>query len=346
MIDETLIFRADANEKIGSGHVMRSLALAQAWRNAGGHAVFVMDEVARDLEVRLIEEGVEVRSLGVPPGSSDDAEHLASLSHWLDAKWIVADGYYFGSAYQEIVKGKGLKLLLLDDFGHADQYFADIVLNQNIYADESFYENRERYTTLLLGTGYALLRKEFLIYERRKRQIPDLARKIIVTFGGADPENVTEQVAKALNRVKLSHLEVKIVIGPVNPHRQSIEREWHSSTRHFEFLHAVNDMAPIIAWGDIAIIGGGSTCWEMAFMGTPILAVILAENQQGIVEGLARAGAALNCGWFYELNEESLSALLVQIVGDKKTREELVKRGQWLVDGLGAQRVLRHMMAR
>jgi len=37
-----VIFRADANAQMGTGHLMRCLALAQAWQDASGHPIFVM----------------------------------------------------------------------------------------------------------------------------------------------------------------------------------------------------------------------------------------------------------------------------------------------------------------
>ena len=38
---ESLVIRVDADSKIGMGHLMRCLALAQAWKDAGGKVMFV-----------------------------------------------------------------------------------------------------------------------------------------------------------------------------------------------------------------------------------------------------------------------------------------------------------------
>ena len=44
----------------------------------------------------------------------------------------MVDGYDFGSKYQADLKSQGLKVLFIDDNGHADYYPADLVLSQNI----------------------------------------------------------------------------------------------------------------------------------------------------------------------------------------------------------------------
>ena len=174
-----IVFRADASPQIGTGHVMRCLALGQIFRKVGERSVFVMCMVTPSMRVRLESEGFGVKILNCIPGSVDDAKQTVEVSKDVSASWIVLDGYHFDAAYQRSIKELGKKLLLIDDNGCASHYYADIVLNQNIYASEKLYSKREPNTTLLLGTRYALLREEFLVWQGWKRQIPAISSKYI-----------------------------------------------------------------------------------------------------------------------------------------------------------------------
>ncbi|PYJ64808.1 MAG: UDP-2,4-diacetamido-2,4,6-trideoxy-beta-L-altropyranose hydrolase, partial [Verrucomicrobia bacterium] len=114
------------------------MALGQTWQDAGGHAVFVMCTDAPAIEDRFKSERMEIVHLSALLGSADDAMQTADLSRRMGASWVVVDGYHFGADYQRFVKDAGLCLLFIDDNGHADRYYADIVLNQNLHAHESF----------------------------------------------------------------------------------------------------------------------------------------------------------------------------------------------------------------
>ena len=105
-----LLIRADGSLAIGTGHVMRCLALAQAWRDAGGDAVFAMADATPALEERLRNEGFEVARAAVQVGSVADAEETAQLAHKHGASWVVVDGYEFGEGYQASLKKRGSRL--------------------------------------------------------------------------------------------------------------------------------------------------------------------------------------------------------------------------------------------
>jgi len=127
MTSGSLVIRADASPSIGSGHIMRCLALAQAWQDQVGGVRFIMAQAALPLETRLRSEGMEVSRLAAVSGSLEDARQTVQLAQQCRASWIVVDGYQFGAEYQRLIKDAGQRLLAIDDHGHADHYYADII---------------------------------------------------------------------------------------------------------------------------------------------------------------------------------------------------------------------------
>ena len=336
----TLLIRADASPQIGSGHVMRCLALAQAWLQTDGQVTFLMCPTATILETRLKAEGIQVAHLSVPPGSGEDAEQTIAQAQALGASWVVVDGYQFDADYQRVIKASGLRLLFIDDYGHANHYWADLVLNQNVYAHEGLYTNREPYTQLLLGTRYALLRKEFWSWQGWKRQIPPVARKVLVTLGGGDPDNVTLKVILALQQVEVEELEVVVVVGGSNPHYEELLAIVQNSGVSITLQRNVTNMPELMAWADVAISGGGSTCWELAFMGLPSLILILADNQQEVADKLDALGVVINLGWHSGFESKRLTEVMERLLRLDNLRQKMSCTAQTLVDGEGSDRAI------
>jgi UDP-2,4-diacetamido-2,4,6-trideoxy-beta-L-altropyranose hydrolase len=339
MNTETLLIRTDASAQIGTGHAMRCLALAQAWQELEGRAVFAVGMDIGAVEDRLLAEGMEVLRLYAKPGSTDDADQTSALARVRGARWVVADGYHFDTNFQRVVKQHDIMLLYLDDAAYAGEFAADIILNQNISACEGLYAKRPAGTRLLLGPRYALLRREFSKWRGGKREIATTARNVLVTLGGSDPDNVTVTIVRALLQLDQPDLAVRVAVGAANPHCDSLRREMAHGPSGCELLVNTNDMSQLMAWADVAVAAGGSTCWELALMGLPMLVMILADNQRGIAEGLAAHGAAVNLGWHHALNETAIAEALGGLLRDQNRRRDLCRRSQELVDGFGASRV-------
>ncbi len=341
-----LLIRADATTEMGTGHIMRCLALAQAWQEHGGRAVFLTSCGNEVLLRRIADDGFDALRLENRHPSKDDGEMtLKTLARLANGNarsetWIAVDGYHFDARYQRRIKEEGYKLLWIDDYGHADHYWADIVLNQNISADARWYLKREMNTRLLLGSEYALLRREFRSFERTARETAPAAGRVLVTMGGSDPDNTTVKVLRALQTVQVPALEVTVIIGPANPHRELIEEEIRGSSFPVHCVCSTSDMPANMAWADIAVSSGGSTCWELAFMGLPNVILITSENQRAISEALDAAGAAVYLGWQQEAAPDRIAGAIQQLLGNRALRKSMGETGQRLVDGLGPDRLL------
>jgi UDP-2,4-diacetamido-2,4,6-trideoxy-beta-L-altropyranose hydrolase len=334
-----LIIRSDASPEIGTGHIMRCIALAEAWQDTGGEVVFILAYDTPALEARLKKEGFRILHISQEAGTPGDADETARIAHGCGAGWIVVDGYHFGAEYQKTIKDAGLSLLFIDDYGHADHYYADIVLNQNIYADMSFYPKHEPYTRFLLGTKYALIRKEFLRWSGWHRDIPNVARKILVTLGGSDTDNLTLKVIEALRTVDLDGLEVKVVVGGANPHFDLIHNKVQDLS-NFTLIKNAKNMPELMAWADVAISSGGSTCWELLFMGVPSLVIPIAKNQDPIVTALQSLSISQGINGYLLENPKEFAETIFIFLQSWKTRSEFSTRMTQYVDGKGPFRII------
>ena len=337
-----LIIRADANAQIGTGHLMRCLALAQAWQDVGGEVIFVTACRNEGLLGRLREEGFEVHLLSSSHPDPGDWEVTKNVLAGHPDAWVVLDGYHFDETYQKRIKDAGNHLLVIDDMAHLKHYYADIVLNQNLHAEDLHY-SCEPYTKPLLGTKYVLLRREFLARRDWKREIPKMARRGLVTLGGSDPGNYTLKVIQALQKVDISGLEATVVIGASNPHADVLKKAMEQSRIPIRLIHNAKNMPELMAWADVAISGSGSTCWELAFMGVPIISLVLTENQRGVAKALSEAGVALNMGWFEQVTDSQVAKVLIDVLNSYDRRRKMNLAARALVDGEGAARVVMHL---
>jgi len=332
-----LVFRTDASITMGTGHAMRCLALAQAWQDSGGRAVFAMAESTPAVRKRLASENCEVLTISSTAGDAEDARQTAALAHIEPAGWVVVDGYQFTFAYQNVLKAVGCRILFLDDYGHATHYSADLVLNQNVCASEALYASKEPYTRLLLGPRYSLLRREFSAWRGWKRKVAPVCHRLLLMMGGSDAENLTGRVISALEGFR--DLEVAVVVGGSNPHFAELADQVERSGQKITLQQDVANMPELMASADVAFSAAGSTTWELCLMGLPSMLVDVAANQTEVAKELDRSGYAVHVG-DGSVSASAITEQLERVLGSWELRRLLAERCGSLVDGYGTGRVL------
>ncbi len=313
---------------MGTGHVMRMFALAEA-----APATFVSVRLDEALADRLRAQGAEVVTIDAEIGSEGDAAATLAIAEDRGAAWICSDGYDFGEGYQAAIAGGRVRHLLVDDFGHAERYLADVVLNTNAYADASFYARRDARTELLLGPAFTLLRREFLATEREEHP-----GRVLVTMGGADPVDATSWVVDALERI--DGIDAEVIVGPANPNRARLEARASAGIR---IVGPTQDIARRMARASLAIAAAGTTTYELCHLGVPTLLTVLADNQVRVAEALDRSGAAVSVGWHRARGAVELSAVVRALLEDDERRAEIATAARALVDGRGVERVMMAM---
>jgi UDP-2,4-diacetamido-2,4,6-trideoxy-beta-L-altropyranose hydrolase len=338
-----MLVRADASSAIGMGHAMRCLALAQALADEQGRrTVFLMADPPGAFAERAAPDGIPVAALEAAPGGEEDAAATLALAAEHGAAWVVVDGYHFDGGYQRTLVAGGARVLAFDDHGHAGTYHADLVLNQNLGAGPEPYARRDTRTRLLLGLRYALLRREFRGWAAPLRPQPPVARRLLVTLGGSDPDDISSRVLRALEQVP-DRLEVLVLVGAANPHGDELAAAAAASSRPVELVRDARDVPQRMAWADMAVAGAGGSSWELARVGTPQIAIVLADNQRPAGAALGAHGLAVSLGWHADLSQDDLAGAIAGLARDRDRREALAAQGRAAVDGLGARRVLEAM---
>jgi UDP-2,4-diacetamido-2,4,6-trideoxy-beta-L-altropyranose hydrolase len=339
-----LIIRTDAGGRIGLGHLMRCLALAEAWQDRGGQALFITACESDRLRQRLVQEGFELI-----PGERvhPDPHDWALMSEVLQEhprSWVVLDGYHLDSSYQRRVKEAGHPLLAVDDMAHLEHYWADVILNQNLHATTLRYD-AEPNAQFLLGIRYSLLRREFVRWRSWRKEIPGVAHRVLITLGGSDADNATLMVVSALAAVEADTLEAVVVVGADSPHYEALQAAACGSRHAIRLLRNVTDMSQLMAWADIAISAAGITVYELANLGVPMCLVAIAGNQEANARLLDLAGAARGLGSLRDLTPRRIAAAISLLIRSKPDRDSMSARGRELVDGLGAERVVMRLLA-
>lgn len=334
-----IIFRVDAYAEIGTGHLMRCLALA----NACGEAGFLTCFIGRIDEVILLDRIKKGGHNFISFNEKNESDWLKVINGPI--AWVVLDGYVFNVQDHRYIRNSGLRLLVIDDAAALDVYDADIILNQNIYADECYYSSAYP-SRLLMGPRFALLRSEFLGSRQGTINKP-VANHLVVTLGGSDSNGAATLILMALSKITDLRLEIIIVAGSSDEHFDRLMADAHLAGlagHSIEIRHYVNNMADLMKWAEFAIIAGGSTSLEVAHMGLPSLLLILAENQIPVAEAMHSAGIAKSLGWHQLLTADFLASEIKAIAMDSICREKMAAKGRALVDGLGAKRVIKEML--
>ena len=349
-----ILFRADGNAKIGSGHVMRCLAIADcASESSDSECVFVSAD--RELSGIIERHGyVDIVMDTEYDSMEGETEKFQNILSKEKPDVIFIDSYFVTKKYlSDVYKfcvDSGIRLIYIDDM----LYFAypcDMVLNYGILAETLESAYKEMYTRagigsprLLLGTRFAPLRREFRSsFGRVTRKS---GKDILVTTGGADNYHILiGMIDEIIRRGEEKHV-FHLIIGSHNPDSQMI-KEKASAHENICVYEKVNCMSRIMTKCDVAISASGSTLFELCATQTPSVIYTVADNQKSGAVGFSDRGLMEYCGDARDYDSKRIASLLLDkaamLADDYEKRMRVSYAMRELVDGRGACRIINEM---
>jgi UDP-2,4-diacetamido-2,4,6-trideoxy-beta-L-altropyranose hydrolase len=317
---------------------MRSLALSEELTKRG-NACYFYSKIEDDQLIKKI-ENVKAKFQKIKDNliEKEDLKNLIKFSNEKNTDWIITDCYKINSNYIKELKSNGFNVLSIDDTAQI-HYHSDIVINQNVGAEKLDFSS-EKYTKLLLGPKYVMMRKELL--KVNKKIVKKDVKNILISIGGSDKDNFTLKILKLLEQIN-NDARFLVITGPFNPFYNDLEKYIRESDSKIKLIKSPKDMSKIYLESDIAISAGGSTCYELAYFGIPNIIVTIADNQIKIAQELDKQKVSIYIGKKEKLKEKLFKEKTHELINNYSLRKSMSNRGKKLVDGKGKERIVDFM---
>lgn len=292
-----ILFVVTGYKEVGLGHVYRALILANE----------ILDHEIEFLVDSKSELGMAKIAAKNYPVYIQEEENIIDDINKREADLIINDILDTTVSYVQTLKNLGYKLVNFEDLGGGAQY-ADLVINA-MYPQPSEQKNAQYF-----GHHYFCIKPEFLFTPKKK--LTEKVERILITFGGVDPNNYTLKVLKAVYPFCQEHKIAIDVIAGLGYKNEDTLVGFPDIQMHTD----VKNMSDYMVEADIAFTSGGRTTYELASLGIP--AIVLCQNERELTHFFASAENGFkNLGLGYEVDQTQLISTFETMVQNYKLRE-------------------------
>lgn len=324
-----ILFRLEATPELGSGHLMRCLALAEKLKESISNVdiTFITSSNAVGKQVK----SYDYKLINLPP-SKNMVEEIRYYEKYLKKAIFITDIPDISEDYLKTLKKEVCLLVSIDD-GSDTLFYSDILINPNLNPNINHsYSSRTQYYS---GAKYVILKKTFEKYAVKKKRLRREVKSLIICFGGSDRNNITKKI---VNMIRERDVNITVVIGMMYPYYNELVKDI-KEYRNIQIKRDAHNMDELIYDADLAVISGGTLLYETCAVGTP--AIVIGQNQEQNRESefFAENNATINLGIFDNTKEDTTRNTVIKLISDYGTRQLLSKNAKQLIDGRGADRI-------
>ncbi|MBF0168518.1 MAG: hypothetical protein HQL45_12905 [Alphaproteobacteria bacterium] len=336
---KTTYFWPEAEQGIGMGHLMESLALSREVLRRGGLVQFFVAPYPPAVDV--------LKCHGVPFVAEDHAkitQHMVAASGGQGNQngTLVINHRAVDPALLETLHKVGLRVCVIDQLGDK-QIISNLLVNPSTIHEWQRYTFPDRHPTCFFGPSYAIIDPAIVAFHTRKRNFQKKNFNILVTMGGVDRTGATLRIVDALRELGPS-CEKHIIVGNGFPHKDELSRLKQEVDNSFSFFQNVADMGQRLFRADIVFSAGGGTLYEAACVGTPAIVLWEDPHERLLGKAFTEMGAAISLGNGISTEPWRIVQSARDLLHNVTARREMSDCGKRLIDGKGVERICDWLM--
>jgi len=318
-MDKRVAFWTEGGNPIGMGHVARCVNLAKELGARGVPCSFMVNDDPA-VRSRLLTESLACE---VRPLSCTDALKLKASVVVIDSKKDI-------SGVVKVLKAANKKVLVVENTtaDEADAIIMPTPVFDGAYGQAGFFAGAE---FIIMGRNFVEARKA----ARPLRHATPL--RVLVTMGGADPNNLTEFVVDSLSHVKDVHLTV--AVGPAARPSKRLAGLMKEHTETMRFVTGITDLAPLMARAHVAFTAVGTTVYELAYMGVPSVIIANYESDADYLKVFEALGFCESLGYYKNVRGGEIVRAVRTLIKDSGMWKAMSRSARDLTDGKGAVRI-------
>lgn len=341
--NKNIYFRFDAGGLIGFGHHGRMEAIAEACEDLNLSPVYIVRKrpslkfIDFKYPVIWLEECPDVLTPNyqswIYENEEKEAEEL--MRKIPQEAFVFVDHYGLGEKFFQCLRIiTKVKTGTIYDF-HKNVACENLVVNYNAGAESlsDFYKKKSPNTHFLLGTDYALVKREIRQARTVVKKVVSI-QKVAVYLGGVGLQLLKKAMELGLDSGFFSGKEIKWLINCESDLR--VMRELYPK-ENVEFLPRMQSLISLYGWADVAIGACGVSFIERSVLGIPQLLFKVADNQKEIAEYLKTAELVCYMGDLENADNSETLTRFKQLSISKLV--DSTKKSFERIDGEGSLRV-------
>ena len=261
-----LLIIADGSKKIGYGHLVRCITIAEYLLKKGWECS-ILDPGFEILKVKFL----NTKALTIITKQSlVEIQNKKNENNKFDL--TIIDGYNFNFQFKLSFYNISRKVMIIDDLAK-NKNCCEIILDQSPGRKDLDYSKLVPSDChVLTGSRYIIIRDELLtankLFNFKRKRKRKRKRKILISLGSTDPDNISLKVLKFLFYLNFK-IEISIIVTKNSINILEINKLLKLNKNKFNifFNPTVKDLKKIYFDTDICIGSPGVAIWERIHFG-------------------------------------------------------------------------------